>query len=172
MSSVKIKKTSITALSTDAIVNAANSGLWEGGGVCGYIFREAGSAEMNAACSKIGHCDVGSAVITPGFKLTARFVIHAVGPQWRGGSLGEPDQLYSAYISSLELAKENGLHSIGFPLISSGIFGYPIESAWKVAIRACRDFVRVNQDYDIEIIFAVLDDLIMGIGEQTLNSVR
>ena len=79
MSSVKIKKTSITALSTDAIVNAANSGLWEGGGVCGYIFREAGSAEMNAACSKIGHCDVGSAVITPGFKLTARFVIHAVG---------------------------------------------------------------------------------------------
>ncbi len=168
MSSIKIQKISITALSVDAIVNAANSGLWEGGGVCGAIFKAAGSAEMNAACGKIGHCDVGSAVITPGFSLTARFVIHAVGPQWHGGNNGEPDLLYSAYISSLELAKENGIHSIGFPLISAGIFGYPVEAAWKIAIKACKDYKRSNPDHDIQIVFAVLDDLIKEIGEQVL----
>lgn len=168
MSSIKIQKISITALSVDAIVNAANSGLWEGGGVCGAIFREAGSAEMNAACGKIGGCDVGSAVITPGFKLTARYVIHAVGPQWRGGAFGEPELLYNAYKSSLRLALENDIHSIGFPLISAGIFGYPVEAAWKVAIKACRDFIDECQGYNIKIIFAVLDDLIMQIGEQTL----
>jgi hypothetical protein len=119
MSSIEIRKIGITKLDTDAVVNAANTGLWEGGGVCGYIFHDAGSKEMTAACQKIGHCDEGSAVITPGFKLPAKYVIHAVGPRWSGGEHNEPKLLYSVYKQSLLLAKENGLHSIGFPLISA-----------------------------------------------------
>ncbi len=167
MSSIEIRKISITKLDTDAVVNAANTGLWEGGGVCGYIFREAGSKEMTAACQSIGHCDEGSAVITPGFKLPAKHVIHAVGPRWSGGGHNEPNLLYSAYKQSLLLAKENDLHSIGFPLISAGIFGYPVDKAWRKAIEACNDFMRDNPDYDIRIIFAVLDDRILAIGEET-----
>ncbi len=171
MSSIEIRKIGITKLDTDAVVNAANTGLWEGGGVCGYIFRDAGSAEMTAACQKIGHCDEGSAVITPGFKLPAKYVIHAVGPRWAGGDRGEPQLLYSAYQQSLLLARENGLHSIGFPLISAGIFGYPVDKAWQRAIRACKDFIDANPDYDISIIFAVLDDRIQSIGETTLREI-
>ena len=169
MSSIEIRKIGITQLATDAVVNAANSGLWEGGGVCGYIFRDAGSAEMTAACNKIGHCDEGSAVITPGFKLPAKYVIHAVGPRWSGGNNNEPELLYSAYMRSLILAKENGLHSIGFPLISAGIFGYPVDKAWDRAIKACRDFIDANPDYQMQIVFAVLDDRIKAVGESILG---
>ncbi len=169
MSSIEIRKISITKLDTDAVVNAANTGLWEGGGVCGFIFREAGSGEMTEACQKIGHCDEGSAVITPGFKLPAKYVIHAVGPRWSGGEHDEPKLLYSAYKQSLQLAKEHGLHSVGFPLISAGIFGYPVDKAWRVAIQACNDYIQNNSDYDIRIIFAVLDDKILTTGEETLQ---
>lgn len=171
MSTIEIKKTGITKLDTDAVVNAANTGLWEGGGVCGFIFRDAGPAEMTEACQKIGHCDEGSAVITPGFRLPAKYVIHAVGPRWAGGEHNEPKLLYSAYMKSLQLAKENGLHSIGFPLISAGIFGYPVDKAWRKAIQACSDFIRSNPDYDIRIIFAVLDDKILAAGEETLKEI-
>ena len=170
MSSIEIRKIGITKLDTDAVVNAANTGLWEGGGVCGCIFRDAGSEEMTVACQKIGHCDEGAAVITHGFRLPAKYVIHAVGPRWCGGENNEPQLLYSAYMQSLLLAKENGLHSIGFPLISAGIFGYPLEGAWEKAIEACKDFIQSNPDYDIKIIFAVLDDRILAIGEETLKS--
>ena len=169
MSSINIRNISITELSADAVVNAANTGLRAGGGVCGYIFRGAGAARMTEACNEIGHCDEGSAVITPGFDLPAKYVIHAVGPVWMGGENGEPEVLYSAYKSSLHLAKENGLHSIGFPLISSGIFGYPAELAWERAISACRDFIRENEGYEMEITFAVLDDGIKETGEDILN---
>ena len=136
MSSIEIRKIGITQLDTEAVVNAANTGLWEGGGVCGFIFREAGSKEMTAACQKIGHCDEGSAVITPRFNLSAKYVIHAVGPRWSGGGHNEPKLLFSAYTQALILAKENNLHSIGFPLISAGIFGYPVDKAWRKAIQA------------------------------------
>lgn len=170
MSSIEIKKRSITKLDTDAVVNAANTGLWEGSGVCGYIFHDAGSEEMTEACQKIGHCDEGSAVITPGFKLPAKYVIHAVGPRWIDGEHDEPKLLYSAYKQSLILAKDNGLNSIGFPLISAGIFGYPVDKAWQEALCACNDFIRENPDYDIRIIFAVLDDRIISVGEKTLGS--
>ena len=122
MSSIEIKKISITKLDTDAIVNAANEGLLEGGGVCGAIFQEAGSVELTKACNAIGGCKTGNAVITPGFNLPAKYVIHAVGPRWFDGKHNEPKLLYSAYKQSLLIAKENGLHSIGFPLISAGIF--------------------------------------------------
>ena len=169
MSSVSIKKIGITQLKADAVVNAANSALLQGGGVCGYIFRDAGEDEMTKACDSIGHCDEGCAVITPGFALPAKYVIHAVGPRYFDGNHGEPKLLYSAYKQSLLLAKENGIHSIGFPLISAGIFGYPVEKAWKKALQACSDFITNNSDYDIDIIFAVLDDRVKAIGEGELK---
>jgi len=168
MSSLSIQKISITKLEVDAIVNAANSGLMMGGGVCGAIFREAGAAKLQAACLKIGGCKTGDAAITPGFDLPAKHVIHAVGPVWHGGNRGEPELLYSAYKRSLEVAKENGLHSITFPLISAGIYGYPREQAWERALTACKDFIDANNGYEINIIFAVIDDDIMADGRKKM----
>ena len=166
---ITIQKISITDLDTDAIVNAANSGLWAGGGVCGAIFRAAGPKELTDACSKIGGCKTGSAVITPGFRLKAKYIIHAVGPVWHGGNDHEPQDLYGCYTKSLELTKEYDLHSIGFPLISAGIFGYPKDKAWEKAIQACSDFCSKNSDYQIDIVFAVLDDEIKELGEKILG---
>ncbi len=161
---IAVQKISITDLSTDAIVNAANDCLWAGSGVCGAIFKAAGYEKLQAACDAIGHCDVGSAVITPGFNLKAKQIIHAVGPRWIDGEHQEPQQLYSAYENSLKLAKENKCHSIGFPLISAGIFGYPLQDAWKIAVQACLDFIEQNKEYDMKIIFAVLSDSILQEG--------
>lgn len=171
MNSIKIQKIGITDLDTDTIVNAANDGLWAGGGVCGAIFRAAGYDKLQATCDAIGHCDTGSAVITPGFDLKAKYIIHAVGPVWYGGNKKEPQLLYGAYRRSLELAVENGCHSIGFPLISAGIFGYPKDKAWRKAIQACSDFFRKNPDADLQVVFAVLDDNIMTLGQQTLEEI-
>lgn len=168
-STIEIKKIDITELDVDAIVNAANRQLLEGGGVCGAIFRKAGSAELANACSEIGGCKTGHAVITPGFNLPAKYVIHAVGPIWRGGNDGEAELLYSAYEQSLILAKENECCSIAFPLISSGIYGYPKNKAWEIAIRACRDFIDSNSDYPINITFAVLSDESKELGENALE---
>ena len=129
----------ITTLDTDAIVNAANESLAPGGGVCGAIHRAAGP-ELARACGALGHCPTGEARITPGFRLPAGYVIHAVGPVWRGGGEGEPELLASAYRSSLRLAEEHGLRSIAFPAISTGIYGYPLDQATDVAVRAVRGF--------------------------------
>lgn len=166
---IAIQKTDITGLDADAIVNAANEGLWAGGGVCGAIFDAAGYDKLQDACNAIGHCDTGSAVITPGFALKANYIIHAVGPVWRGGTHHEPQQLYGAYYKALELAAESRCHSIGFPLISAGIFGYPKEKAWKEAIRACKDFLDKNTSADLRVIFAVLDDSILSLGRKILE---
>ena len=171
MSTIRIQKISITDLDTDIIVNAANSGLWAGGGVCGAIFSAAGHQKLQAACDKIGHCNVGSAVITPAFALKAKYIVHAVGPQWKGGTQREPKLLYSAYEKSLELAMEYDCHSIGFPLISAGIFGYPLEGAWRKAIQACGEFIERNPGYPIDIVFAVLDDTILAAGNRTLKEI-
>ena len=171
MSSISIRKTSITELDVDTVVNAANEDLWAGGGVCGAIFRAAGHEKLEAACDAIGHCDTGSAVITPGFNLKARYIIHAVGPIWYGGDNGEAEKLYGAYRRSLELALENGCRSIGFPLISSGIYGYPKREAWKVAVLACRDFLKDKPDTDMRIIFAVLDDRSVSLGQETIEEI-
>lgn len=128
----------ITALDTDAIVNAANESLAPGGGVCGAIHRAAG-AELSRACAAIGGCPTGEARITPGFRLPAKFVIHAVGPIWRGGGEGEAELLASAYRSAMLLAAEHGIRSIAFPAISTGIYGYPLELATPIAVHAVRE---------------------------------
>ncbi len=165
-----ILKKSITEPDTDVVVNAANDGLWAGSGVCGAIFSAAGHKQLQAACDKIGHCDVGSAVITPGFNLKSKYIIHAVGPIWKDGKQNEPDLLYSAYYKSLELAVENDCHSIGFPLLSAGIFGYPVKDAWHQAIKACTDFQHEHPANVISIVFAVLDDRILNVGLETIAS--
>ncbi|MBQ1493184.1 MAG: macro domain-containing protein [Blautia sp.] len=172
MASIQIQKIGITQLDTDAIVNAANEGLLAGGGVCGAIFRAAGYEELTAACEKYGHCPTGSAVITPGFALRAKYVIHAVGPIWQGGRRGESELLYNAYKASLRLAVEAGCHSIGFPLISSGIYGYPKEQAWERAISSCRDFLLENEDVDMRIVFAVLDEEMLQMGQRVLAALE
>jgi len=130
---VEIHKGDITKLDVDAIVNAANENLAPGGGVCGAIHRAAGP-ELAAACARITHCPTGGARLTPGFALPARHVIHAVGPIWQGGTEGEREELASAYLSSLELARRHGLKSIAFPAISTGIYGYPLKEATAVAL--------------------------------------
>jgi O-acetyl-ADP-ribose deacetylase (regulator of RNase III) len=168
-STIEVRKIDITELDVDAIVNAANNGLHEGGGVCGAIFRKAGSDKLAESCRQIGGCETGKAVITPAFDLSSEYIIHAVGPIWQGGGNGEAELLYSAYSQSLILAKENDCHSIAFPVISSGIYGYPKIQAWEIAIEACRDFIADNSDYLIDIIFAVLSGQSKELGERTIG---
>ena len=146
----------ITTLDVDAIVNAANSSLAPGGGVCGAIHRAAGP-ELALACARVAPCPTGDARITPGFQLPAKFVIHAVGPVWHGGHSGEAEQLASAYGRSLELAREHGLTSIAFPAISTGIFGYPLRAATHIAVTTVRAFVR-DHDSITRVVFACFND--------------
>ena len=172
MSTIEIKKISITDLDTDAIVNPTNNTLRASGGCCGTIFRAAGLTKLQAACAKIGRCDTGSAVITSGVNLKAKYIIHAIGPVWSGGQNDEDKLLYGAYRRSLELATENHCISIGFPLISSGKFGYPADMAWKIALKACTDFLNnrfLNHEKQTDIIFAVLSNSIFNTGAGTLR---
>lgn len=127
----------ITSESVDVVVNAANELLARGGGVCGAIFAAAGP-ELGAACAALGGCATGDARVTPALALPARWIVHAVGPVWRGGTRGEPALLESCYRRSLELAEELGARSIAFPAISTGIFGYPLEPATAIALSAVR----------------------------------
>jgi O-acetyl-ADP-ribose deacetylase (regulator of RNase III) len=127
----------ITTLDTDAIVNAANESLAPGGGVCGAIHRAAGP-DLARACAAAAPCPTGEARLTPGFRLPARFVIHAVGPVWRGGAAGEADLLASAYRSAMRLAAGQGLRTIAFPAISTGIYGYPLQLATPIAVSSVR----------------------------------
>jgi O-acetyl-ADP-ribose deacetylase (regulator of RNase III) len=135
---IEIFEGDITALDVDAIVNAANERLAPGGGVCGAIHRAAGP-ELAEACARLGHCPTGGARATPGFRLKARFVIHAVGPVWQGGGQGEPDKLAGAYRASMRIAADRGCRSIAFPAISTGIYGYPLEAATRIAVATIRE---------------------------------
>ena len=166
MGNISVVRSDITLLETDAIVNAANNHLSAGGGVCGAIFSAAGYSELKAACDEIGFCNTGSAVVTPAFSLNAKYIVHAVGPIWRGGDQDEEKLLYSAYYSSLTAAAEKGCRSIAFPLVSAGIYGYPSEEAWRIALTACRDFTE-NTDMDVR--FAVLSDEQFSMGNSLLS---
>ncbi len=159
----------IVHMKTDAIVNAANAELRPGGGVCGSIFDRAGFEDMEKACRKIGGCPVGSAVITKGFALSARYVIHAVGPIWQGGCQNEESLLRSCYTESLKLAKKYRLESVAFPLISSGIYGYPKEEALQVAVSAISEFLLKN---DMTVYIVVYDSRSFCLSQKLMQKVE
>lgn len=145
----------ITQMSVDAVVNAANTQLKMGGGVCGAIFRAAGEEELQAACDRLSPIPTGGAVITPGFGMTAPYIIHAAGPVWDGGRPELSEQLLRAtYANALRLAAERDLQSIAFPLISSGIYGYPKDEALRVATAEIRGFL---EEHEMDVYLAVFD---------------
>lgn len=128
----------ITAERVDAVVNAANRQLRGGGGVDGAIHRAAGAERLHAACRSIGECPPGQAVVTDGFDLPARYIIHTVGPVWHGGTAGEPETLASCYRNALAIADSVGAQSVAFPAISTGVYGYPLGQAAEVAVTTAR----------------------------------
>lgn len=142
---IQIVRGDIAKLDVDAIVNAANTTLLGGGGVDGAIHRAAGP-ELLAECRKLGGCRPGQAKITRGYRLPARFVIHTVGPVWRGGKQGEPETLADCYRNSLQLAVENEIETLAFPAISCGAYGYPIKEAAQIAFKATREFLAVSDE--------------------------
>ena len=165
----RIVSGNITDMDVDAVVNAANTELAMGGGVCGAIFFRAGAKELEKACNRIGHCAVGQAVMTEGFGLKARKIIHAVGPIWQGGNRGEEENLSSAYESAMRLATEKGLESIAFPLISAGIYGYPKEEAMRVAREAIGSFLL---NHDLMVYLVLFDDSPVSLENRTLKEIR
>ena len=166
---LQIIRNDITKMDVDVIVNAANSALKMGGGVCGAIFKAAGAKELQAECDSIGGCETGNAVITRGYKLTAKHIIHTVGPVWNGGNNDEEKLLRSCYMKSLNLAKEFKLESIAFPLISSGIYGYPKGEAFKVAVTAIQDFLLENE---MMVYLIVFDKAAVEISEKLYTSIE
>jgi O-acetyl-ADP-ribose deacetylase len=146
----------ITQLQVDAVVNAANNSLLGGGGVDGAIHKAAGP-ELLAECKTLNGCETGQAKITKGYRLSAKYVIHTVGPVWKGGNKNEAELLASCYRNSLKLAVENGVKTIAFPSISTGVYGYPLEHAAPVAIREIQNFL-TGSDQIEQVIMACFDE--------------
>ena len=165
-----IVRQDITKMQVDAIVNAANTDLRMGGGVCGAIFKAAGPIKLQMACAKVSPIKTGGAAITPGFKLPAKYVIHAAGPIYHQWSAEENEKLLrSAYTESLKLAAENKCGSIAFPLISSGIYGYPKEEALQVAVTAIKDFLAEN---DMDVYLVIFDRASFTVSEKLMGAVE
>ena len=165
----EIVRNDITKMKVDAIVNAANTALRMGGGVCGAIFQAAGAHELQQECDAIGGCATGQAVITKGYALPARYIIHTAGPVWRGGGHGEAELLRSCYLNSLQLAQDYHCESIAFPLISSGIYGYPKAEALKIATTAIGDFLSRS---DMDVYLVVFDKTTFALSEGLIGAVR
>ena len=164
---LQIVRNDITKMKVDAIVNAANSSLLGGGGVDGCIHRAAGP-ELLAECKTLGGCETGGAKITGAGKLPCKYVIHAVGPRWLGGKRGERDQLISCYRTSLELAKDKECETVAFPLISSGIYGYPKDQALRIAIDTISEFLLEN---DMTVYIVIFDKKAYQISEKLFSDI-
>jgi O-acetyl-ADP-ribose deacetylase (regulator of RNase III) len=166
---MQIVRNDITRMEVDAVVNASNVRLKKGGGVSGAIFAAAGEAILQEECDAIGGCRHGEAVLTSGFGLPSRFIIHTVGPVWKGGCSGEEEQLRSCYTSSLTLALEKGCRSVAFPLISSGIYGYPKDKALQAAVSAIGEFL---MEHEMEVYLVVYDRKAFAISEKLFAEVK
>ncbi len=167
MDKIELIKGDITKLNADAIVNAANSSLLGGSGVDGAIHRAAGR-ELYEFCKTLNGCPTGDAKISPGFGLPARYVIHTVGPRWRGGDENEPELLKSCYNKSLQLAVDNNCKSVVFPCISTGVYHFPKEEAAEIAINTISDFLKNHNDLKVSV--CIFDDENYGIYSKLLKN--
>ena len=168
MERIEIIKGDITRLNVDAIVNAANRSLLGGGGVDGAIHRAAGH-ELLKACQLLGECNTGDAKITPGFRLPAKFVVHTVGPVWQGGNYREKGSLASCYKQSLRLATENGIKTIAFPNISTGVYGFPKREAAKIAFESVQSYLKTHPEIE-KAIFCCFDDENFSLYNKLINN--
>ena len=167
---VSIKTLDITKADVECIVNAANSTLLGGGGVDGAIHRAAGPGLL-AECRTLHGCNTGEAKITKGYKLKAEYVIHTVGPIY-SGSKNDPWMLANCYKNSLELARKNDIHSIAFPAISTGVYGYPLKDATKIALRTVAEWLLMNTDYEMNVLFSCFDDWTTELYKAVWNDMR
>ena len=164
-----IVRNDITKMKVNAIVNSANMRLQPGGGVCGVIFKAAGMQELQGECDAIDHCERGEAVITKGYNLPAHYIIHTVGPVWNGGKSGEALCLQACYTNSMQLAVSKGCKSVAFPLISSGIYGYPKEEALQVALSAIKEFLLTHE---LNVYLVVFERESFSISKELFNDIK
>lgn len=165
----EIIRNDLTKMSVDIIVNAANTALKMGGGVCGAIFAAAGADKLQTECDRIGGCAVGEAVITEGYQLPAKKIIHTVGPIWQGGGANEAELLHDAYTNSLKLALKYDCRTIAFPLISSGIYGYPKDQALRIAVAAISEFLL---NHEMMVYLVVFDKKAFAFSEKLFSDIK